>query len=162
MTPPKALHADILGSRMYRIQPGENQNLEKMMMSTRFRQTVLIAFGFMLCAALSAAAPASDPAQKPARGQTGSALDIVVRSLFGIKNFEQAAISPDGKQVAWVENVGAGKSAIYVSEPRAGASPRRITAGAGATAFSEGSVAWSPDSRRLAFLSDAAQAGQQQ
>jgi dipeptidyl aminopeptidase/acylaminoacyl peptidase len=89
-------------------------------------------------------------------------------ALFSVHHFEQTAISPDGKKVAWVETLvgrnGApnGNTAIYVGEQGSKTPPKRITAAAGATDHAEGSVAWSPDSKRLAFLSDAAKAGQSQ
>jgi dipeptidyl aminopeptidase/acylaminoacyl peptidase len=82
-------------------------------------------------------------------------------------NFDQVAISPDGSRVAWVQSSlnGSGEptggSAIYVQELRSqNAKPRRISAGTDDQAASEGTVAWSPDSRHLVFLSDAAGDGQ--
>jgi dipeptidyl aminopeptidase/acylaminoacyl peptidase len=84
------------------------------------------------------------------------AMDEVVRTLFAATTFDQAAISPDGTQVAWVE-VAKGGSSVYVSGIGA-VKPRRVTAGG----HSENGVAWSPDSKQIAFLSDAAQPGQQQ
>lgn len=92
----------------------------------------------------------------------------VIRTLFGVRDFEQTAISPDGKQVAWVERlvdksgVPNGTFAIYVSGTTGGAASRRITAGDGSAFYAEESIAWSPDSKRLAFLSDAARSGQKQ
>ena len=53
--------------------------------------------------------------------------DDVVRTLFAATTFDQVVISPDGKQVAWVENVKGG-SAVYAAEISA-PKPRRITAG---------------------------------
>ena len=99
-------------------------------------------------------------AQLPAKSSAGSAqpgLDQAIHTLFSGKTFSQAAISPDGKQVGWVES-GPGGSAIYIA-PVTGSGPsRRITAGGHA----EDSIAWSPDSKRIAFLSDAAEAGEAQ
>jgi dipeptidyl aminopeptidase/acylaminoacyl peptidase len=83
------------------------------------------------------------------------------------RNFDQVAISPDGSRVAWVQSSvnGSGEptggSAIYVQELRSrNAKPRRISAAADDQAASEGTIAWSPDSRHLVFLSDAAGDGQ--
>ena len=63
-------------------------------------------------------------AKSPAR--TAQPMADVVRTLFAATTFDQAAISPDGRQVAWVERQG--RIAIYVSEIGA-PKPRRITAG---------------------------------
>ena len=94
----------------------------------------------------------------------------VEKTLFATRRFEQAVISPDGKRVAWVETLigkdGApsGNTAIYVSEIEAkdGAEAGWTGAGVGAADHEETNVAWSPDSKRIAFLSDAAKAGQRQ
>src|SRR5437660_5260030 len=54
-----------------------------------------------------------------AKRQVASPLDEAVHALFAVHRFEQTAISPDGKNVAWVETLigkdGApdGHSAIY-------------------------------------------------
>src|SRR6202030_2859882 len=92
----------------------------------------------------------------------------VEKTLFATRRFEQAVISPDGTRVAWVETLigkdGApsGNTAIYVSGVEAKARPRRLKAGEGVGDHEEGSIAWSPDSKRVAFLSDAVKAGQRQ
>jgi dipeptidyl aminopeptidase/acylaminoacyl peptidase len=105
----------------------------------------------------------------------------VVDALFAGKTFEQAAISPDGNGVAWVENLpgragaAADDRAIFVARLAASAAPgappapaenlpapRRLTAAPGRWVHEEQAVAWSPDSRRIAFLSDADKPGQLQ
>jgi len=102
-------------------------------------------------------------AEKP---KVAKPLDEAVDALFSAHGFEQTAISPNGKKVAWVETLvgknGApsGNTAIYIADRDGKAAPKRVTAAAGDHA--EGSVAWSPDSKRLAFLSDALKAGQLQ
>jgi dipeptidyl aminopeptidase/acylaminoacyl peptidase len=82
------------------------------------------------------------------------------------KSFKQVAISPDGTQVAWVETSldadaqPVDGSAIYVQDLKSPASgPRRISAKCNAGCNEDG-IAWSPDSRHLAFLSDADSFGQ--
>jgi dipeptidyl aminopeptidase/acylaminoacyl peptidase len=78
------------------------------------------------------------------------------------RSFDQVAISPDGSRVAWVQSSEpVGGSAIYVQDLKSpGSKPRRISAGAGLHAASEDTLAWSPDSKHLAFLSDVESDGQ--
>jgi dipeptidyl aminopeptidase/acylaminoacyl peptidase len=123
-------------------------------MFTRFKSR-LFATLMLAVATNLAIAQASAPAQAKAK------LDEAIHTLFSGKSFSQAAISPDGKRVAWVENVAPGKSAIYVADVDGG-KRHRITAGQGGAFHSEDSLAWSPDSKKLAFLSDAVKAGQAQ
>jgi dipeptidyl aminopeptidase/acylaminoacyl peptidase len=82
-------------------------------------------------------------------------------------NFDQVAISPDGSRVAWVESSvnasgeATGGSTIYVQDLKSSNSkPRRISAGEDNQTASEGTIAWSPDSKHLAFLSDVEGDGQ--
>ena len=94
------------------------------------------------------------------QAQTKPSLDAVLDAMYTVKTFKQAAISPDGARVAWVERRRDAKgqerlSAIFVAELPAG-KPRRVSAAADARDHREESVAWSPDGRSLAFLSDAA------
>ena len=88
--------------------------------------------------------------------------------LFAAHRFEQAAISPDGKKVAWVEPVvmkkgtPTGDMLIYVADSEGKTPPKRIGAGVADAIHAESGVAWSPDSEKIAFLSDAAKKGQLQ
>jgi dipeptidyl aminopeptidase/acylaminoacyl peptidase len=78
-----------------------------------------------------------------------------------VRRFQQAAISPDGSRVAWVQdsvnpNGEAGGTSIYVQELKsADARPRHISAADGENSLSEEGIAWSPNSRHTAFFSDA-------
>jgi dipeptidyl aminopeptidase/acylaminoacyl peptidase len=116
------------------------------------RTIVAIAFASVLLLPLAFAQPASRARAKA----NPSPMDSVIATLWAGKTFDQTAISPDGKQVVWVEITKDG-SAIFISAATGG-TPRRITAG-GQT---ESAVAWSPDSKQIAFLSDAAKPGQAQ
>ena len=117
-----------------------------------------------LLALCSFASPLSGARQGP----SASAFDQVMDSLARVREFQEVVVSPDGSHVAWVESLPAKegnpprRSAICVAGSKgAVSSPRRITAGKGDAAFSEHSVAWSPDGR-VAFLSDREKPGQLQ
>src|SRR5437763_15878958 len=84
-----------------------------------------------------------------------SNIDDILNMLSAVRTFSGAAISPDGKRVAWVESVPGQQGApdlgtsIYVKDlTAANARPQRITAGNGTTAYDEHAIAWSPDSNR--------------
>jgi len=112
--------------------------------------------------AFAQTSPAPKPPEKP---QALFTVDAVVNKLFATRQFKQASISPDGKKVAWVETLtgkdGApsGNTSIFVADARTGSSMQRITAGE-ATPHDEEGLAWSPDSKKIAFLSDAAKPDQ--
>jgi dipeptidyl aminopeptidase/acylaminoacyl peptidase len=82
-----------------------------------------------------------------------SSLDAMLDSLAGGHSIRQVAISPDGQRVAWVEDGGSEHGIFVCGLASPASSRRRITAGAEAT--EEREIAWSPDSRQLAFLSNA-------
>jgi dipeptidyl aminopeptidase/acylaminoacyl peptidase len=135
-------------------------------MSTLLRRTAIIV-ALLLWSSIFSSMVAQQPATLP-QGATSSregknvALDEAMRTMSAAKTFAQTAISPDGKRVSWVENVAPGKSAIYVADVNGAGKPHRITAGRAASFHAEDSIAWSPDSKQLAFLSDGLKAGQQQ
>lgn len=108
----------------------------------------LIVFGLSLLVPTAFAQKKSSPQ---------ASLDDTVRTLFSATGLGGVAVSPDGRQVAWVES-----SSIYVADAHAGAKARRITAGNSTAVHDESSPSWSPDSKKLAFLSDASKSGQQQ
>ena len=95
-----------------------------------------------------------------------SSIDDALNSLFAVHTFKQVAISPDGKRVAWVESLRGerheltGNSAIYVAILGSSEQPRRVSAGEGSAEYADHDISWSPDSKKLAFLSDRESSGQ--
>jgi dipeptidyl aminopeptidase/acylaminoacyl peptidase len=146
-------------------------------MMQRSKTTILCAAILVLLAADSARSQEKPATAKQveARLKAGqkpksSPADEAMNTLFRTRRFEQATISPDGTKVTWVETVIAkngaptGDTTIFGADNtgRPAVHPRRIAAGAYDSVHAEGSVAWSPDSKQIAFLSDAEKRGQLQ
>jgi dipeptidyl aminopeptidase/acylaminoacyl peptidase len=118
-------------------------------MLTSARKSLACASLLLVSACLLAQSPATkrDP-------RIGSVLDNLgkARSLY------QTAISPDGKLLAWVvRGEEGGKRSGTEIEVAPLADPEkttRATAGTKGALCEEGDIAWSPDSKTLAFLSD--------
>jgi len=84
-------------------------------------------------------------------------IEEVVHGLNRGRSMTQVAISPDGKRLAWVE-----RSQIRVAPVDNLAKSERVTAAAELEVrCQEGEIAWRPDSKALAFLSDCAKPGEQ-
>jgi dipeptidyl aminopeptidase/acylaminoacyl peptidase len=97
-----------------------------------------------------------------------ASIDQAMEQAAGVRRYAETAISPDGKWVAWVETLPETKdapsmgTAIFVAAVGSTAPARRIQAGAGTGPSADHGLAWSRDSKWLAFLSDAEHAGQLQ
>jgi len=136
------------------------------------RALVFVLSGFLLCTPAFAQTPKTSKQAVEKRlkdvekDKVSPAIEQAIHSLNAASGFTQAAVSPDGKKVAWVEELrdkdatDTGNSAIFATTIDGKAPVRRITAASGPRAESD--IAWSPDSRRIAFLSDALKAGQSQ
>lgn len=96
------------------------------------------------------------------RAQSGT-----IDSILSVHQFKEAAISPNGKLVASVESPRDGSAAsqlrssvIYITNLQDSESPARvISVGPSSSACC---VAWSPNSKKIAFLSNSGSGGQQQ
>ena len=137
--------------------------------------------GWLLVCGLPAAAPVVARGQEKETSKQGvekrlrdvqkdkSSLTVekALDALAAASSFGQVAVSPDGKKLAWVEKLrdkngsATGNSAIFATTADGKATPRKITASAAAPR-AENDIAWAPDSRRVAFLSDAEKPGQLQ
>jgi dipeptidyl aminopeptidase/acylaminoacyl peptidase len=88
-----------------------------------------------------AAAPAVDPR-----------IEQVLTQLGKARSIQAVAISPDGKQLAWVIQRD-GKPTIEVADAD-GRHAHRVGAAAKPGECAESGIAWAPDSRRLAFIAN--------
>jgi dipeptidyl aminopeptidase/acylaminoacyl peptidase len=124
----------------------------------------LSAFASLPLAAATPVAPPS-PAPSTPRAHAAGPLDTVLGALERVREFGDVAISADGRRAAWMEKVTGpgvvpGAARLMLTELATGRS-RRIGAGKGAL-LRERDLAFAPDGRRVAFLSDAARSGQMQ
>jgi dipeptidyl aminopeptidase/acylaminoacyl peptidase len=85
--------------------------------------------------------------------------------VSGTTQYREAAVSPDGHYAAWTvdlrnkDNTQSRNSEIYLVDlSKNGAAPQKFSAWKAAHA--EHGLAWSPDSKQIAFLSDAEKQGQ--
>ncbi len=89
-------------------------------------------------------------------------VEEVLRGLNRGRSVGQVAVSPDGKQLAWVEG-GRGGGDIRVAPLENLSKSTRVTAATKADErCSEGDVAWAPDSKAIAFFSECGSGGGQE
>jgi dipeptidyl aminopeptidase/acylaminoacyl peptidase len=94
-------------------------------------------------------------------------VEAVLADLNRLVEFKRVAITPDGQHLAWVEAAPtpagpSGRLRIIRLADRGGGAPVRITAARDGKDHEEDQPVFSPDGKRLAFLSDAEQEGQPQ
>jgi dipeptidyl aminopeptidase/acylaminoacyl peptidase len=136
------------------------------------RASILFLAGCFACLPAIAQEPTSKQAvekrlQNSEKEKVSPAIEKAIHALGAAGGFSQVALSPDGKTIAWVEQLkdksgaDSGNSAIFARALDLKTPARKISV-ASATPRAESDVAWAPDSRRIAFLSDAAKPGQLQ
>ncbi len=111
--------------------------------TARYSLLVLSCLSLPLAVFAEDAAPRHDPR-----------IDQVIQSLEKVRSIHQTALSPDGQLIAWVVSAGNGDTNIEVAPLNDPANPHRVTACTKGAEGSEADLAWSPDSKHLAFFSD--------
>src|SRR6516162_2071425 len=133
-----------------------------------FRKILAAFAGVAFCFGPARGQEPTEPDAGAPKTARSEAAESPFRALFLAQTYQQVAISPDGKKVAWVETqidkngARTGNQDLYVVEYEQSQKPQRVTAGESTAHFNEKDLAWSPDSRQLAFLPDAAKKGQLQ
>ena len=115
----------------------------------------------VLSLALCTASIAVACAQTPAPAQTTVApppaqLEQILSSQNRARTIAQAAVSPDGKRIAWLE---AGHLRVAPFDNLA--QSQSVTAAAPGQSCNASNLIWSPDSTSIAFLSDCEDPGEQ-
>ncbi len=112
---------------------------------------VIVAFSCTLIPAFPALAQnAAQPAHDPRIAR-------IIETLGQGRSIHETDLSPDGNSIAWnVSGPGGGIKVAPLNDP---AHPRDITACTGGAKGRESGMAWSPDSKHLAFFSDCTNEG---
>jgi len=86
----------------------------------------------------------------PAAANHDPRIPAIIHSLEQVKYIRETQLSPDGNLIAWT----VAREGIFEAPLSDAAHPRHITACAEGVKGEEGGLAWSPDSKTLAFLSN--------
>jgi dipeptidyl aminopeptidase/acylaminoacyl peptidase len=91
-----------------------------------------------------------------------ASLSSILQQLEAVHTISGVTISPDGAKVAWITAAPGDKGdEVYLFDLKSN-TPKRIRAGKASGTYHNAGIRWSPDSREIAFLSDAGSSSQQQ
>src|SRR6266700_7263242 len=128
------------------------------MLSSPWRRDLSIRY-FLAVAAVSISA--SLAAQSAPAPVDRTHINEVLRQLNRGRSVGQVAVSPDGRRVAWVQGMRDGGD-IFVAPIDDFKKSERISAGVQPDEHCrENDLAWEPDAKALAFVSDCAKPGEQ-
>jgi dipeptidyl aminopeptidase/acylaminoacyl peptidase len=126
------------------------------LLPVRFRFALIVVLLLSFCSLIVPACAQSTPSSpSSAPRQPDPRIGETLSQLEKVRNFRQTALSPDGKQIAWVVDTAAGGTEIQLAHLQNPAETQPVTAVPTRTpSCEEGDVAWSPDGNLLAFLSN--------
>jgi dipeptidyl aminopeptidase/acylaminoacyl peptidase len=104
---------------------------------------------------------AQDPQQAGNDRPGGDRIAQVMRSIARGRSVGQVAVSPDGKQLAWIEGAPGGTEILLAPRTDLTKFVRITAATSPAEHCRENELTWPPDSASLAFFSDCANPGDQ-
>src|SRR5215469_3601363 len=129
------------------------------LLSWRQRHVFLLQCALVAAVAFSSVAVAQN--LSPSAPVDRAHVDELLSSLNRGRSVGQVAVSPDGKRIAWIQGRREGAD-ILVAPVEDLTKTQRISAGVQPDQHCrENEIAWSPDSRSLAFFSDCAKPGEQ-
>lgn len=97
------------------------------------------------------------PAAMAASAPIDPRIDQLLNQLGQVRDIQAVQLSPDGRQLAWVVDTD-GKAAIEIARAD-GSHAHRLNTRDRAGSCSESDIAWAPDSRHLAYLTDCTSVG---
>ncbi len=117
------------------------------MFTLTFRRSIAASIASLVCVAAALSAQNTPPS-------ISERVDQVLRGIDRGHYIGQVAVSPDGKQLAWIQGARGGSEIRLASLDELGKSVRVTAASSPDQHCRENELAWSPDSAALAFLSD--------
>ena len=108
----------------------------------------------VLCLSLLAACVMPPPARAESANATDPRIEHLLVDLGKVRGIDSVQLSPDGARLAWVADTD-GHPAIYVAAAD-GSGAQLLEPARRHASCSETDIAWAPDSRQLAYLSDCA------